>query len=85
MGESDDLTEPEIRHAVRDGVFRGGWSILSAVFWTILAVFTVLVGLQAVQIAVLPTTTGFAAIAFAAIGLLITGASIYLLYLLHWD
>lgn len=85
MGESEGLTESEIQQAVREGVFRGGWSILSAVFWTILAVFTVLVGLQAVQIAVLPTTTGFAAIAFAAVGLLITGASIYLLYLLHWD
>jgi len=82
MGNSDNLTEADIRRAVKEGVSRAGRSVLSTVFWTILAVFTVLVGLQAVQIAFY--TTGVAAIAFAAVGILVTGASVYLLYLLHW-
>ncbi|ERG97617.1 MAG: hypothetical protein J07HQX50_01645 [Haloquadratum sp. J07HQX50] len=57
-------------------------SVHSAIFWTILAVFTVLVGLQTVQIAFY--TSGLAALAFATVGVLVTGASIYLLYDLHW-
>ena len=82
MEASDDLTESEIRRAVTEGVSKAGLSLLSTVFWTLLAAFTVLVGLQAVQIAFY--TTGLAAVAFAAVGVLITAASIYLLYLLHW-
>lgn len=82
MGDSDNLTESEIRRAVREEMAKAGQSVLSSVFWTILAAFTVLVGLQAVQIAFY--TAGLAALAFAAVGILITGASIYLLYLLHW-
>jgi len=82
MGESDNLTESEIRRAVREEMSRAGRSVLSTIFWTILAAFTVLVGLQAVQIAFY--TNGLAALASATIGILVTGASIYLLYLLHW-
>ncbi|WP_323677242.1 hypothetical protein [Halorubellus sp. PRR65] len=82
MGTSNDLTESEIRRAVTEGVSKAGLSLLSTIFWTVLAAFTVLVGLQAVQIAFY--TTGLAAVAFAAVGVLITAASIYLLYLLHW-
>ncbi|MDL0121307.1 MULTISPECIES: hypothetical protein [Halobacterium] len=82
MGTSDDLTEAGVRRAVRQGVADAGLSLISTVFWTILSVFTVLVGLQAVQMAFY--TTGLAAVAFAAVGILITGASVYLTYLLHW-
>ncbi|CAP15118.1 hypothetical protein PNP85_07835 [Halobacterium salinarum] len=82
MADSDNLTESEIRRAVREEMSRAGRSVLSTVFWTILAAFTILVGLQAVQMAFY--TTGLAVVAFAAVGILVTGASIYLLYLLHW-
>jgi hypothetical protein len=82
MESSDSLTESDVRRVVRDEVSTAGWSVLSTVFWSLLAAFTVLVGLQAVQIAFY--TTGLAAVAFASVGILITGASIYLLYLLHW-
>jgi hypothetical protein len=82
MDESDNLTESEIRRAVREEISRAGRSVLSTVFWTILAAFTVLVGLQAVQIAFY--TSGLSALVFAGVGILVTGASVYLLYLLHW-
>ncbi|WP_135830782.1 hypothetical protein [Halorussus halobius] len=82
MGDSDNLSEAEIRRAVREEMSRAGRSVLSTVFWTILAAFTVLVGLQAVQMAFY--TAGLAAVAFTGVGILVTGASIYLLYLLHW-
>jgi len=82
MGDSDNLTEAEIRRAVREEMSKAGQSVLSTVFWTILAAFTLLVGLQAVQMAFY--TTGLAAVAFIAAGILVTGASIYLLYILHW-
>lgn len=81
MDESNTLTESEIRHAVREETSRAGWSVLSTVFWTILSAFTILVGLQALQIAFY--TSGLVALAFVAVGILVTGASMYLLYLLH--
>ncbi|PHQ39894.1 hypothetical protein DJ69_03805 [Halorubrum persicum] len=43
---------------------------------------SVLVSIQAVQIA--SYTIGLAALAFAAVGILVTGASIYFLYFFHW-
>jgi len=82
MGNSDNLTEAEIRRAVREEMSRVGRSVLSTVFWTILAAFTVLVGLQAVQMGFY--TTGLAAVALIAVGILVTSASVYLLYILHW-
>ncbi|WP_423745203.1 hypothetical protein V5735_04090 (plasmid) [Haladaptatus sp. SPP-AMP-3] len=83
MENSDNLTEAEIQRAVKEGASEAGRSVLSTIFWTILAVFATLVGLQAVQIAFY--TTGLAAIGFAGIGVVVTGASVYLLYLLHWS
>jgi len=82
MRDSNNLSESEIRRAVREEMARAGRLVLSTIFWTILAAFTVLVGLQAVQIAFY--TSGLAALAFAAVGILVTAASIYLLYILHW-
>jgi hypothetical protein len=81
MSDSENPSEAKIRRAVREEMSRAGLSVISTVFWTILAAFTVLVGLQAAQIAFY--TSGLAALAFA-VGILVTGASSYLLYLLHW-
>ncbi|WP_327050608.1 hypothetical protein [Halomicrococcus gelatinilyticus] len=82
MVKSDELTQTQIRDAVRDGVLDAGRSLLSTVFWTVLAAFTTLVGLQSMQLAL--SSSGIAAVGFAGVGLLVTGASVYLLYLLHW-
>ena len=82
MEKSDELTESQIRDAVRDGVLDAGRSLLSTVLWTVLASFTTLVGLQSIQLAL--SSSGIAAVGFAGVGLLVTGASVYLLYLLHW-
>ena len=82
MSDSENPSEAKIRRAVREDTSRVRRSVTSTVFWTILAAFTVLVGLQAVQIAFY--TSGLATLAFGAVGILVTGASIYLLYVLHW-
>jgi len=82
MSDSENPSEAKIRRAVREEMSRAGLSVISTVFWTILAAFTVLVGLQAVQIAFY--TSGLAALAFASVGILVAGASIYLIYNLHW-
>ena len=83
MADSDNLSEAEIRHTVREEVSKAVWSVISTVFWTILAAFAALVGLQAVQIAFY--ASGLGVLAYAAVGILIAGASVYLLYLLHWE
>ncbi|CCC41920.1 hypothetical protein [Haloquadratum walsbyi] len=83
MSESDDLTEPDIRRAVREGVHEAGVSIISTVFWTIIAVFTILVGLQTVQLAF--HISDLASLVLIVVGATIVGASVYLLYLLHWE
>ena len=82
MVDSDNLSEAEIRHTVREEVLRAGWSVISTVFWTILAGFAVLVGLQAIQIAFY--ASGLGAFVYVGVGTVVTGASIYLLHLLHW-
>ena len=81
MGKSDELTETQIRDAVRDGVLDAGRSLLSTVFWTILAAFATLVGLQLIQLAF--SSSGLASVGFAGVGVLVAGSSVYLLYLLH--
>lgn len=83
MSDSENPSEAQIRRAVREEMSRAGLSVISTVFWTILAAFAVLVGLQAIQIAFY--ASGLGALAYAAVGILITGASVYLLYLFHWD
>ena len=82
MSDSDNPSETDIRRVVREEMSRAGRSVISTVFWTVLAAFTVLVGLQAVQMAFY--TSGLAALALAAVGILVMSASIYLLYFLHW-
>jgi hypothetical protein len=46
-------------------------------------VFAVLVGLQLVQLA-FSTSSVLALVGFLLAGVLVLGASLYLLYLLHW-
>ncbi|ERG94095.1 hypothetical protein [Haloquadratum walsbyi] len=82
MSKSDDLTESDIRHAVRDEMQRAGLSIISTVFWTVIAAFSFLVGIQTVQLAFY--TGDLVSLVLIIVGVIITGASGYLLYLLHW-
>jgi len=82
MENSDGLSESELQRAVNEGTSNAVKSILSTVLWTVLALFSILVGLQSIQVGF--STTGFAVVAFVAIGILIVAASCYLLYLLHW-
>ena len=82
MENSDGLSEPELQRAVKEGTSSAIKSVISTVFWTVLALFSILVGLQTIQVGL--STTGFAVVAFVAIGVLIVAASGYLLYLLHW-
>jgi hypothetical protein len=82
MVNSDNLSEAEIRHTVREEVSKAGWSVISTLFWTILAGFAVLVGLQAIQIAFY--AGGWGAFVYVEVGIVVIGASIYLLHSLHW-
>lgn len=83
MEGTDDLTEPQIRSAVRDAIVDSGRSLLSTVVWTILGIFSILVGIQLIQF--VSVTSGVVAVGFVGIGILVTGSSLYLLYLLHWQ
>ncbi|KAB7519470.1 hypothetical protein [Halosegnis rubeus] len=82
MSDPDELTDADVRRIVREELPKAGWSLLSTVFWTITALFAVLVGAQLVQIAL--AGAGVATLAYGAGGVLVVGASVYLLYLLHW-
>ncbi|WP_135854081.1 hypothetical protein [Halorussus salinus] len=82
MGDSDGLTDSEIRRIVREELSSAGRSVLSTVFWTVLAVFAALVGLQTIQVSLY--AIGLVSVVLAATGLLVVGSSAYLLYLLYW-
>ncbi|WP_248897028.1 hypothetical protein [Haloplanus halobius] len=79
MPSSDRLREQRLRAAVRDGVI----DALGTVFWSVLAAVALLVGLQAIQIAFV-TPSILATAGFVAVGVLVSGASLYLLSLLYW-
>jgi len=81
MSNTDDLTEGQIRAAVRKGTVDAGRSLLSLVVWTVLAAFSVLVGLQLLQFAL--ATSGVAAAGFAGLGTVVVGCSVALLSDLH--
>jgi hypothetical protein len=83
MADADQLSERELRRAVRDGVSQAGRSLLSTVLWTVLSVLGVLVGLQLIQLAFFSLGAAVSA-GFAAAGALVTASSAYLLYDLHW-
>ncbi|WP_336338387.1 hypothetical protein [Haloarcula brevis] len=83
MSPSSELTEREVRSIVREEIAGTARSLLGTVVWTVLSLFAVLVGLQLVQLA-LYTASVAVAIGFALVGTVVLGASLYLLYLLHW-
>lgn len=83
MEPSDKLTEQTVRAIVRDEVISSSRTLIGTILWTILSVFTVLVGLQLFQLA-FSTSSVLALVGFVLAGGLVLGASLYLLYLLHW-
>jgi uncharacterized membrane protein len=84
MSPSSDLTEEKVRSIVREEVAGTARTLLGTVVWTLLSVVAVLVGLQLVQLA-LYTTSATVAVGFGLAGTVVLGASLYLLYLLHWN
>ena len=84
MEPSDKLSEERVRAIVRDEVVRTSRTLLGTALWTVLAAFAVLVGLQLFQLALF-TTSPLAVAGFALGGTLVVAASLYLLYLLHWE
>lgn len=83
MAPSDGLSEEQVRAIVREEIIGTSRTLLGTVFWTVLSLFAVLVGLQLFQLA-LYTPSILAIVGFILAGTLVTGASLYLLYLLHW-
>lgn len=82
MGPSERLDEKRVRAIVRDEILRTSRSLLGTLIWTGLSVFTVLLGLQLVQIA-LAASSMLATVGIGLMGTLVVAASLYLLYLLH--
>ncbi|MGB9965091.1 hypothetical protein [Halobacterium hubeiense] len=82
MSDTEKRSDAEHRRAVREAVENAGRSLLSTVVWTVLAALGALVGLQSLQIAFYGV--GTATVGFAAFGVVVTAASAYLLYDLHW-
>ena len=80
MERHDDSTQ--IRDAVQEGVARAGRSLLSTVFWTVLAIIAILVGVQGIQFGL--DGAGIVAVGYVGGGLFVVVCSLYLLYSLHW-
>lgn len=83
MSSSDSLGEENVRAIVRDEVIVTSRTLIGTIFWTILSVVAVLVGLQLFQLA-LSTPSPLAIAGFVLVGTLVLASSLYLLYLLHW-
>lgn len=82
MAPSDGLNEETVRAIVRDEIIGTSRTLFGTVFWTALSLFAVLVGLQLFQLA-LYTSSLLAIVGYILTGTLVTGASLYLLYLLY--
>ena len=80
---SDELSEQKVRSIVRDELIGTTRTVLGTVFWTLLSIIAMLVGLQLFQLA-LSTFSIVATAGLVLAGTLVIGASLYLLYLLHW-
>ena len=83
MSPSDEPNEERVRAIVREEVTRTARTLVGTAFWTLLSVFAVLVGIQLFQFA-LYAGSAAAAAGFALAGAVVTGSSLYLLYLTHW-
>ena len=79
---SDELSEQKVRSIVRDELIGTTRTVLGTVFWTLLSIIAMLVGLQLFQLA-LSTFSIVATAGLVLAGTLVIGASLYLLYLLH--
>ncbi|MXR43021.1 hypothetical protein GRX01_16950 [Halobaculum sp. WSA2] len=82
MTDQPETAETELSEAVEDAIARAGHSLLSTIFWSVLAIFTVLVGAQAIQFGV--AGSGLGALGLIVLGAFISLCSLYLLYSLHW-
>ena len=80
---SDELSEQKVRSIVREELIGTTRTVLGTVFWTLLSIIAMLVGLQLFQLA-LSTFSIVATAGLVLAGTLVIGASLYLLYLLHW-
>ena len=83
MSPSDEPNEERIRAIVREEVSRTARTLAGTVLWTLLSIFAVLVGIQLFQFA-LYAASAAAAAGFVLAGSVVTGSSLYLLYLTHW-
>lgn len=83
MPPSEEPSEQRIRAIVREEVVRTGRTLVGTVVWTLLSVIAALVGLQSFQFA-LSTESVAGTAGFALAGVVVTGASLRLLYSLHW-
>ena len=83
MSPSDELTEQNVRSIVREEFAGAARTLLGTVVWTLLSAFSIVVGLQLVQIGLF-TASLAATGGFVFTGAVVTGASLYLLYLIHW-
>ncbi|VTT86518.1 hypothetical protein DM2_2556 [Halorubrum sp. DM2] len=83
MPPSDEPNEQRVREIVREEIAERSRTLLGTVVWTLLSVLAGLVGLQSLQFALYATSIAATA-GFVLAGVVVTGASLYLLYLLHW-
>jgi hypothetical protein len=84
MSSSDSLSEENVRAIVREEIIGTSRTLIGTIFWTIVSVFAVLVGLQLFQLA-LSTPSPLAITGFVLVGTFVLISSLYLLYLLHWE
>ena len=82
MPPSEEPSEQRVRAIVREEIADTARSLAGTVLWTLLSALAILVGLQLFQFA--PSATSAAGAAgFALAGAVVTGASLYLLWLRH--
>lgn len=82
MTDQPETAGSKLSDAVEDAIARAGHSLFSTIFWTILSIFAVLVGAQAIQFGLLGS--GLGALGLIILGAFISLCSLYLLYALHW-
>ena len=75
-------SEQRVRAIVREETVRTGRTLVGTAVWTLLSVLAALVGLRSFQFARLTPSVAVTA-GFVLAGAAVTGASLYLLYLLH--